>query len=66
MWKFIDLYSCERMTGPLAAYAIKMYKGHRRIPDNIADEIDRLEELRVGASADPRTIGAAEALMEQD
>ena len=64
-WKFIDLYSCDKMTGPLAAYAIKMYKGHRRIPASIADEIDKLELQRLEASADPRTIAAA-ALMDED
>ena len=64
MWKFIDLYSCDKMTGPLAAYAIKMYRGHRRIPASIADEIDKLELQRLEASADPRTIAAA-TLMDE-
>ena len=53
------------MTGPLAAYAIKMHKGHRRISASIADEIDKLELQRLEASADPSTIAAA-ALMDED
>ena len=46
MWKYIDLYNCDKMTGPLAAFAVKKYKGHRRIPANISDVDDALNRIR--------------------
>ncbi len=33
-WRFIDVYK-KGLTGIEALYAVKKYKSHRRIPDNV-------------------------------
>ena len=35
-WRYMDIY----ITGKMAEFAVKKYKSHRRVPDNIYNELD--------------------------
>ena len=37
-WRYMDLYR-HGVTGKLAEYAAKKYKSHRRIPENVWEEL---------------------------
>ena len=40
-WHYIDLYG-KGITGKLAEYAVKKYKSHRRIPDHVIEELNKI------------------------
>ena len=37
-WRYMDIYR-KGISGKIAEFAVKKYKSHRHIPDNIYDEI---------------------------
>ena len=37
-WRYMDIYR-KAISGKLAEFAVKKYKSHRRVPDNIYNEI---------------------------
>jgi len=37
-WRYMDIYR-KGISGKIAEFAVKKYKSHRRVPDNIYDEI---------------------------
>jgi hypothetical protein len=37
-WRYMDIYR-KGISGKLAEFAVKKYKSHRRVPDNIYNEI---------------------------
>ena len=39
-WQYMDLYR-HGITGKLAEYAVKKYKSHRKIPENILEELNK-------------------------
>ena len=41
-WRYMDIYRKE-IGGKLAEYAVKKYKSHRRVPDNILEELNKVE-----------------------
>ena len=38
-WRYMDIYR-KGITGKMAEFAVKKYKSHRRVPDNIYNELD--------------------------
>jgi len=40
-WRYMDLYRKE-ISGKLAEYAVKKYRSHRRIPDGVIEELNRI------------------------
>ena len=40
-WRYMDLYQ-KGIDGKLAEYAVKKYKSHRRIPDEVLEELNQL------------------------
>ena len=41
-WRYMDIYR-KGIGGKLAEYAVKKYKSHRRVPDNILEELNKVE-----------------------
>ena len=41
-WHYMDVYR-KGIGGKLAEYAVKKYKSHRRVPDNILEELNKVE-----------------------
>ena len=40
-WRYMDVYR-KGISGKLAEYAVKKYKGHRRIPDHVIEELNKI------------------------
>ena len=38
-WRYMDIYR-KGITGKMAEFAVKKYKSHRRVPNNIYNELD--------------------------
>ena len=38
-WHYMNIYR-KGITGKMAEFAVKKYKSHRRVPDNIYNELD--------------------------
>ncbi|CAG8724465.1 10503_t:CDS:2, partial [Cetraspora pellucida] len=43
-WRYMDLYR-NGLSEKLVEYAVKKYKTHRRIPDSIYEELDKLDNI---------------------
>ena len=46
-WRYMDLYR-KGLSGKLVEYAVKKYKSHRRIPDSVLEELDKLDIIQTG------------------
>jgi hypothetical protein len=40
-WRYMDLYR-HGITGKFAEYAVKKYKSHRKIPENVLEELNKI------------------------